>query len=139
MAKEVYDVPRRVSIELPDGTRKQVQLMEQVIDRQSGDLVTLRDISNSEFEVYSKISTTYASQKEQTIDRLEKMIALLDPMDPVRKILQLTELKLVDGVDFEDVREYVNKQLLMMGVRKPETPEEEQMLAMAEQIGRAHV
>ena len=133
MAKEVYDIPRKVSIELPDGTRKQVHLMEQVIDRQTGDLVTLRDLSNSEFEVYSKISTTYASQKEQTIDRLEKMIALLDPMDPTRKILQLTELKLVDGVDFEDIREYVNKQLLMMGVRKPETPEEEQMLQAAEQ------
>lgn len=133
MAKEIFDVPRKVMIERPDGTRKQVQLMETTLDKESGEIVTLHDISNSEFDVYSRIGPSYPNQKEQTIDRLEKMVDLLDPNDPVRKILQLKILGLMDGVDFEDIREYVNKQLLIMGIRKPETPEEEQILQAAQQ------
>jgi hypothetical protein len=133
MAKEIYDVPRKAVIELPDGTRKQVQIMESIIDKETGEIVTLNDFNNAEFEVYSRIGPSYSSQKEQTVDRLEKMIALMDPNDPVRKILQLKILVLSDGVDFDDVREYVNKQLVMMGVKKPETPEEEQIAAQAKQ------
>jgi hypothetical protein len=133
MAKEIYDVPRKTVIELPDGTRKQVQIMESIIDKETGEIVTLNDFNNAEFEVYSRIGPSYSSQKEQTVDRLEKMIALMDPNDPVRKILQLKILVLSDGVDFDDVREYVNKQLVMMGVKKPETPEEEQIAAQAKQ------
>jgi predicted nuclease with TOPRIM domain len=53
------------------------------------------------------------------------MIATMDPTDPIRKILQLKQLMLMDGVDFDDVRDYVKQQLLAMGIRKPETPEEE--------------
>jgi hypothetical protein len=93
----------------------------------------LRDINSSEFDVYSKITTSYSSQKEQTIDRLEKMIELTDPNDPVRKAMQLKVLALTDGVDFEDIREYVNNELVVMGIKKPETPEQEQLLAQSQQ------
>jgi hypothetical protein len=133
MAKELYDVPRKVNIEMPDGTRKQVQLMETIMDKETGELITLRDINSSEFDVYSKITTSYSSQKEQTIDRLEKMIELTDPNDPVRKAMQLKVLALTDGVDFEDIREYVNNELVVMGIKKPETPEQEQLLAQSQQ------
>lgn len=134
MAKEIFDVPRKVMVELPDGSRKQIQIMEEVVDRQTGDIITLHDFNNAEFEVYSKIGPTYSSQKEQTVDRLEKMVVLMDPTDPVRKVLHLKILMMTDGVDFNDVREYVNRQLLIMGIRKPETPEEEQLMTqMAQQ------
>jgi len=44
----------------------------------------------------------------------------------VRKVLQLKILALQDGVEFSDIRDYVNKQLITMGIRKPQTPEEEE-------------
>jgi hypothetical protein len=135
MASELYDVPRKVKITLPDGTRKQVQMMEQVVT-DDGELVTLRDIYNVEFDVYTKISTSYSSQKEQTIDRLESMMQNLVPNDPLREILLLKQLKLIDGVDFDDVREYANKQLVLRGIKKPETPEEEQALQQSQQQGQ---
>ena len=133
MAKEVYDVPRKTMIEMPDGTRKQVEIMQSVIDQKTGDIVVLNDISNAEFEIYSEIGPSYASQKDQTIETLMEMIAIMDPADPVRKALQLKVLELKDGVDFEDIREYVRKQLILMGIKEPETPEEQQMLAQAQQ------
>ena len=125
MASEVIDTPRKVQVELADGTKKETQVMDTRIDGQSGDLITINDLRRAEFEVYSKIGPDYSSQKEQTLDRLEMLMMQMDPADPVRKALQLKILALTDGVEFDDIRDYVNKQLMMMGIRKPQTPEDE--------------
>lgn len=133
MAADVYDVPREVTLERPDGTRKTVKTMEMVIDKKTGDLVVINDLNNAEFEVFSKISSSYTSQKEQTLERFGVMIQGLPVGDPLRNIMILKSLKLMDGVDFDDIRDYANKQLVILGIRKPETPEEEQALADAQQ------
>ena len=61
------------------------------------------------------------------------MIPNLDINDPIRKALQLKQLILMDGVDFDDIRKYANKQLVMSGVKAPETDEEKEMLQQAQQ------
>jgi len=128
MASEVIDTPRKVQVELADGTKKETQVMDSKIDPQTGNVITINDLRRAEFEVYSKIGPDYSSQKEQTIDRLEMLMMQMDPADPVRKALQLKILALTDGVEFDDIRDYVNKQLMVMGIRKPQTPEEAQFL-----------
>lgn len=134
MAKELYDVPRSVMVMNPDGTRKKVQVMETVIDGETGELVTLHDISNTEFDVFSVIGASYNSQKEETIERIQMLIQ--GEQDGVlRQILVLKLLKLMDGVDFDDVREYANKQLVQMGVKTPDNPQEEKWLQEAQQAG----
>jgi hypothetical protein len=135
MATEIYDVPRREKIQLPDGTIKNIEIMKAVVDEESGEIVTINDINNKEFEVYSKITTSYTTQKEQTLDRITEMIAQLEPQDPVRKALQLKQLALMDGIDFDDIRDYANKQLVITGIRKPETDEEKAMMAQIAQAG----
>jgi hypothetical protein len=136
MASEIYDVPRRVKATLPDGTTKDMQVMDTVIDEETGDIVTLHDLYNAEFEVYSKISASYSTQKEQTIDRLSEMRASVAQTDPATaKILMLKELELMDGVNFDDLREFANNQLVLMGIKKPDTPEEEKLLADSQQQG----
>ena len=136
MVVDVYDAPRSVKLTMPDDSRKNAEIMETVIDEESGDIVTLNDLNGAEFEVYSKIGASYSSQKEQTIERLEGLIAGLPIGDPKREILLLKLLKLMDGVDFDDVRDYANKQLILSGVKEPETDEEIQMLADAQQQGQ---
>lgn len=136
MAREVYDVPRRVKLTLPDGSTKDVQIMEQVFDEESGNLITLNDLTNSEFEVYSKIGASYTSQKEKTIENLKELLMGIDPGDPMRRFLQLKIMMLSDGVDTDDMREYANKELVLAGVKKPETDEEKQMVAAAAQKGQ---
>jgi hypothetical protein len=135
MAAEILDIPQEVSITKPDGTRTTAMVMEQVLDAETGDIVTLNDLTNSEFEVYSTIGASYSTQKEQTIDRLKEMMADLPPGDPNREILMLKVLALMDGVNFDDVRNHANKRLLIMGVKEPETDEEKQMLAELQQQG----
>jgi len=133
MASEIIDTPREVTLTLPDGSRKKTKIMDTVVDTKTGDIVAINDITGLEFEVYADIGQAYSTRKEQTLDQLSTAIADLLPQDPLRNILMLKKLKLMGGIDFDDVRDYANNQLILMGIRKPETPEEEQLLAQAQQ------
>lgn len=135
MASEIFDVPRTEKITLPDGTRKTVKIMDTVVNEQ-GEIVVLNDLNNVEFEVFSKIGSSYSSQKDQTLDRIEKLMQGVNPADPIYNILLLKYLQLMDGTDFDDVRDYAKKEQLLIGVREPETPEEKQIIAEAAQRGQ---
>lgn len=132
IASEIYDVPRRVWVEQADGTRKQEQIMDEVVDETTGEIITIHDIHNAEFEVFSKIGPSYTSQKEQTIDRLSLIRQNMAPNDPINRALLLKQLVLMDGIDFDDIRDYANKQLVLQGVKAPKTDEEKQMLEQAQ-------
>lgn len=136
MASEIYDVPRKTVSTLPDGTRKEVEVMQTVLDEETGTYVTINDLRNAEFEVYSKIGPDYKSQKEQTVEQMGTMMASMDPSDPMFKALQLKVLEIMDGVQFDDIRDYAKKQLVLMGFKEPETDEEKQMLEQAKQQGQ---
>ncbi|WP_032355525.1 portal protein, partial [Shigella flexneri] len=52
---------------------------------------------------------------------------------PEFQMLMLQYFTLLDGKGVEMMREYANKQLVMMGLKKPETPEEMEMVQQAQQ------
>lgn len=133
MACAIYDTPRNALLTLPDGQRKRVQMMELVMNEETGEYQAINDISCMEFDVYSDIGPSYTTQKQETQEKLGEMIGALDPSDPLRGILVLKSLKLMDGVDFDDVREYANNQLILQGIKEPETDEEKAMLEQAQQ------
>jgi hypothetical protein len=93
----------------------------------------LNDLTNSQFSVYSDIGKAYDTVKQQNKEEIIQIIGLLDPMDPMRKAYILQYNTLMDGVAFKDARNYANDQLVMMGFKEPETPEQEQMLMQAQQ------
>lgn len=130
MATVVYDAPREVTLTLPDGSRKKESIMSSVQDRDTGELVTLNDLTNMEFDVFADIGPSYTNKKEQTIEQIQNMIAsAAQSGDPALvKLLVLKQAALFDGVAFDDVRDYANKQLMIMGVKDPETPEDQQFM-----------
>ncbi len=136
MARQIYDTPRKVMMTLPDGTTKQGEVMNVITDAETGKVITLNDLSNSEFDVRSKIGPSYTSQKEQTIEKLTMIMQSMQPGDPMRRAVELKIFTMMDGVEFDDIREYANNELVLSGVKKPETPEEEQALADAQQKGQ---
>jgi hypothetical protein len=136
MASEIYDVPRKTMSTLPDGTRKEVEIMQTVLDEETGNYVTINDLRNAEFEVYSKIGPDYKSQREQTVDQLVSMLPNIPPTDPMYKGVQLKIFELMDGVEFDDIRDYAKKQLVLMGFKEPDTDEDRAMLEQAQQQGQ---
>lgn len=134
MASEVYDAPRKVILTLPDGTQKTESIMNVVQDSETGEMVVLNDLTNMEFEVYAEVGPSYASKRDQTIDQLDKMAQSVAATDPaLQKMLILKMATLIDGVAFDDVRDYANKQLVLAGFKEPETDEEKMLVMQSQQ------
>lgn len=135
MAVEVYDAPRDVTLTLPDGTTKSAKIMEGVVDKETGNLVMLNDLTNTEYDVFAEIGPSYATKKEQTIDQLTKMAEGLAAFNPeMAQALILQSLTLIDGINMEAVRKAARKQLVTTGFVEPDTDEEK---AMLEQMANA--
>lgn len=129
MASEVYDVPRTVTVRKPDGSQAKMQIMQQVIDPETGEMMTINDITNADFRVYAAIGPSYQSKREKTIDKYEMLAEKMQASDPMlAKILYLQTLLLTDAPNSEALREYARKQLILMGVNEPETEEDVALL-----------
>ena len=133
MASEVYDTPREVTLTAPDGTRKTVQMMTMMVDEQSGEIIPVNDITGTEFKVYADIGHSYDTKREETLEKLAEMAVEVQQSDPVLyKAILLKRLNLMGGIGMDDIRDYANKQLVLMGFKQPETPEEQQILMQAQ-------
>ncbi len=123
MASYIYDSPRRENIELPDGTKKMVDVMEESVT-DSGEFKTKHDITGCEFDIYADIGPGYASKKEQLREQLIALIGQIPEGNPLKEIYMLKLTMIMDGVDMSDVRDYARKQLVLIGVKEPETDKE---------------
>lgn len=134
MASEIYDAPRTVTLTLPDGTRKREDIMTSIMDKDSGEMVVLNDLTNIEFEVYADISTPYKNQKEETFEKVNTLLdkAMVSGDGALTKALMMKSLMLIDGIDMKDIREYGRKQLVLAGFSEPETEEEMQLVQQAQ-------
>jgi hypothetical protein len=132
MVNDIYDVPRSVTMTLPDGSEKDVQILSQVVDYQTGNVVTLNDI-RGRYECYTDVGPSFQSMKEQNRAEIQELLTKVPQGTPEFQMLMLQYFTLLDGQGVEMMREYANKQLVMMGLKKPETPEEIQMVQQAQQ------
>jgi len=133
MARVVYDTERRVPLTKPDGTRTTEIINQQEVDPNTLQLVTRNNIKDTTFDVYAEVGPDYSSVKEQNREELKDMIMTMQPDDPMRAIYMLTWSATMDGIAASDIRDYARKELIMMGVKKPETEEEFAMVQQAQQ------
>lgn len=133
MASEIYDTERDVVLTSPDGTSRTEKLNEQTMDINTFEMSIGNDMSKMVFDVYADIGPQFESVKAQNREELKELINGFPPGDPTRQILLMEYLTMVDGVAFKNLRDYANKQLIIMGIREPETPEEMEMLQQAQQ------
>lgn len=132
MVNDIYDVPRNVSMTLEDGSEKDVELLSQVVDFQTGRVVTLNDI-RGRYETYTDVGPSFQSMKNQNRSEILDLMSKVPPGTPEFQMLMLQYFTLLDGKGVELMREYANRQLVTMGLKKPETPEEQEWLAQAQQ------
>jgi len=132
MVNDIYDVPRNVSMTLEDGSEKDVELLSQVVDFQTGRVVTLNDI-RGRYETYTDVGPSFQSMKNQNRSEILDLMSKVPPGTPEFQMLMLQYFTLLDGKGVELMREYANRQLVTMGLKKPETPEEQEWLVQAQQ------
>lgn len=132
MVNDIYDVPRSVSMTLEDGSEKDVELLSQVVDFQTGRVVTLNDI-RGRYETYTDVGPSFQSMKNQNRSEILDLMSKVPPGTPEFQMLMLQYFTLLDGKGVELMREYANRQLVTMGLKKPETPEEQEWVVQAQQ------
>ncbi|CAI1023579.1 portal protein [Serratia ficaria] len=132
MVNDIYDVPRNVLVTLPDGSEKDVQLLTQVVDYQTGEVVTLNDI-RGRYETYTDVGPSFQSMKNQNRAEIQELLGKVPQGTPEFQMLLLQYFTLLDGKGVEIMREYANKQLVLMGLKQPESEEEQQAVMQAQQ------
>lgn len=133
MAREVYgsDKPMRVMNE--DGSDDMVLLNGEVIDRQTGQPVALNDLSVGKYEVSVDVGESFASRRDATVRQLTAILQSLPPQHPYYSIIMSMIIDAMDGEGISELKDYNRQQLLLQGVMKPKTPEEQQMVQQAQQ------
>lgn len=131
MVNDIYDVPRNVTITLEDGSEKDVQIMAEVVDFTTGNHTVLNDI-RGRYECYTDVGPSFQSMKQQNRAEIIELLGKTPQGTPEYQLLILQYFMLLDGKGVELMRDYANKQLILSGNKKPETPEEQQWIAEAQ-------
>jgi hypothetical protein len=136
MMRDIKDVEEKVVLVKIDGSKstETINQVEIVFDQNNGVVQNIKNnIQEMIFEVYADIGPAFESVKAQNKEEIKELLNQLPHGTPEHTILLNEYLIMTDGTAFKDLRDYGRKQLIMMGVKQPETPEEIQMVEEAQQ------
>lgn len=132
MAAELYDVPRPAVVTQPDGSESEVMVMEAVFDEETGEEVVINDITRGAFEVYADVGPSFQTHRDEAKAQMQELFTALAGT-PEGQMALYTYFTLQTGPETKHLRDYGRKQLILTGIMEPETEEEEQMLAQAQE------
>lgn len=75
---KVYDSKRQVRVLGNDGTEEMITINEEILDTQTGQLVTLNDLSQGKYDVVTELGEAFKSKRQESAKRLIEMAAI-DP------------------------------------------------------------
>jgi hypothetical protein len=139
-ASMVADIKKdyeEITIATPQGNRKEVEINVPRLNIDNGEIELDNDISNARFEVFADVGKSYETTRQEARETLQEMLVNAVQVDPqLAQIIQLKQLALSDGIDTEDLREWAQTQLVLRGIRKPETEEEMAALEAQQQASQ---
>lgn len=110
---KVYDATRQVRILQEDGTSSMVILNQPVLDEQTGQNITLNDLSIGEYDVVCDVGPAFNSQQKETAQAFLDMAAIDPTTAQMNKDIWLKNLN-IPGMDL--AAERARAQLLQSGV-----------------------
>lgn len=132
MAREVYGSDREVRVVNDDGTDDIALMNAQVVDRQTGNVVALNDLSTGRYDVTVDVGPSYTARRDATVSALTQVLQTMLPQDPMRPVIQGIILDNLDGEGMDDFKEFNRKQLLASGAVKPRNQKEQQIVQQAQ-------
>lgn len=115
-----------------NGIAKHEQINVASLDPQTGNPITLNDLSKCRFSVDIELGPQYESQKAATIGSLERVIEKVGENSPLQPALIGAWIDNIEGTGLDGVKELNRSIMLKQGIVKPDTPEEEQIVAEAQ-------
>lgn len=133
IAAEVYAdrEGRSTSIVTQEGERQRVTLLQP--QGKGGQIVYGNDVSRGKFEVIVDTGPSFQTQREETITALKDIVQAIPPGDPLGRIVLSRIIEMLPAQGMDDIKTYIRKQLLLAGVRQPESEED---FAVLEQMSQ---
>ena len=120
MIPKVYDTPRVVRVLGADGGEKWKQLYQEVTDPQTGETVTLNDISKGKYDVTVTVGPSYATQRMEAVENYAGMVGQIGAaFPPLAAILAYQVVKNTDLPGSEEVDKAMRKMLVAQGLLEP--------------------
>lgn len=108
--------------------------LTQVVDRQTGAVVALNDLSVGRYDVTVDVGPSYTARRDATVSVLTNVLSSMLPTDPMRPAIQGIILDNIDGEGLDDFKEYNRNQLLISGIAKPRNEKEQQIVQQAQMV-----
>lgn len=133
IAREVFGSDKEMRVVMEDGTDDTVLMSSEVVDRQTGRVISLNDLSIGKYEVAVDVGHSFATRRDATVRTLTTLLQGMAPNDPMRPIVFGMIIDNMDGEGLDDFKDYNRQQLLMSGAVKPKTDEEKAAASQAMQ------
>jgi hypothetical protein len=129
MAKEIYtEDKRKMKTISPTGEAGMVELMQPMIDTQSGAVVMANDLSSATFDVVAEVGPSSSSKRAATVRALTGMLQITSDPETAQVLTSMAMMNM-EGEGVGDANAYFRKKLLRMGVVKPTDDEAQELMA----------
>ena len=135
MAQEVYGIRRSIKTIAADDSEKIVQLNKPVVDPATGHPMKSNNVSSGSFEVVVEVGLGYDTLREEAVDNIRGMMSDLPPDSPYYDVMLASWVTAIGQAGFEDLKTFARNQMLKSGMKKPETPEDEQYIEQNQEPG----
>lgn len=132
MAREVYGSDREVRVVNEDGTDDIALMNAKVVDRQTGQVVALNDLSTGRYDVTVDVGPSYTARRDATVAALTRVLSTMAPQDPEAGIIRGLIMDNMDGEGLDDYKEYNRNKLLTAGIVKPRNAKEQALVQQAQ-------
>lgn len=137
IAAEVLIDERDVRTLSVDGSESTTRINGSVFDSESGKWVASTQLGGR-FKVTVDVGPQYETEREQTVETLERVIELIGPDDEFYRPALTMYLKNIKGVGLKEFQKVVRISAIRQGLIEPESDEEKQMVQqMAQQVDPA--
>lgn len=126
----VYDIGREVRILGDDGSVDVETIGEQVLDQQTGSIITIHDLSEGQYDVTCTAGASFTNRQSQTVDAMTK-IGSVDP-----SVIQLGGDILADNINgpgMAVIAKRKRRQLFTAGVLTPDELTDEEQAELQQQ------
>lgn len=117
----VIDTQRQMRIVGEDGAEKVLEVNKVVRDEQTGEMVTLNDLSQGRYDVSVTVGPSYTTQR---MEAAEAMMQLANDPSPIGMVAKYGFIKNLDTPGLEEVKKAARKILVGQGLLEPEEGEQ---------------
>ena len=127
IANEIYTEMRGKRVLKADGSSSLEQINRPGVDQETGEPIIMSQIGGK-YKVDVEVGPQYESQREATVETMERAMELVGPKSKYFEPLMSMWLKNISGTGLEEVKEFNRREMLRMGLAEPETDDEIKMV-----------